>query len=118
MSATKTLLELAAKAAGKNITWGKCASYIDDYQYLGVTGPWINNVSWNPLLESDKALELAATLCLTIQIGRLDGTIVVTSNNDDRIYAAERYDFDLASKMEAIRIAIVYAAAELGKVML
>ena len=116
MSATKTLLELAAKAAGKNITWGKCASYIDDYQYLGVTGPWINNVSWNPLLESDKALELAATLCLTIQIGRLDGTFVVTCNNDDSVYSAERYNTE-DDKMEAIRIAIVVAAADIGRNM-
>ena len=103
MSATKTLLEFAAKAAGIKLGLPLSRGGFDN-----------EGGYWNPLTDSAAALELAAMLCLTVQIGKLDGTVVVTSNNDNRIYAAEHYEFDLDSKMEAIRIAIVCAAADIG----
>jgi hypothetical protein len=111
MSAINTLLKFAANAAGKKITWHLIGTINGDREYASTDADYCTE--WNPLTSSADALELAAALCFTIQIGKLDGTVVVTSNNDDRIYSAERYETE-ADKMGAIRMAIVVAAADLG----
>ena len=85
----RELLELAAKASGCQIRW-------------------------NPLNDDGDALRLAVKLQLTIQVGSLDGTVVVTSNNDSRIYEAENY-LPGGDHYAATRRAIVRAAAELAK---
>jgi len=102
MNDTNTILTFAAKAAGIKLGLALSRGGFDN-----------EGGYWNPVMNSADALELAAKLCFTVQIGRLDGTVVVTSNNDDRIYVAERYETE-ANKMEAIRLAIVVAAADLG----
>lgn len=55
------------------------------------------------------ALRLAVDLQLTIQVGKLDGTVVVTSNNDSRIYESENWNGDL-DPLTATRLAILRAA--------
>lgn len=64
----RELLELAAKAAGVEITWGKCAAHADDYDYTGICGPFIGNSGWNPLTDDGDALRLAVKLCLIIEV--------------------------------------------------
>ena len=106
----RELLELAAGAAGLKLVFNYDAN---------LQGPCIIDSEgfpeqWNPLEDNGDALRLAGKLFFTVQVGRLDGIVVVTSNRDSRIYVAENMDV-ATNKDEAICRAIVFAAAEVGK---
>ena len=67
---------------------------------------------WNPLDDDGDALRLANKLQLNVQIGRLDGAVVVTSNNDNRIYSSESW-LPGETSDKATRLSIVRAAVEI-----
>ena len=110
----KELLELAAKAAGILLIRSRLDDQLhkDMLAASSARNPHHENGPWNPLTDDGDALRLANALQLCIAIGRLDGTVVVTSANNSRIYAAEPYE---TRSDEATRRAIVRAAAEIGK---
>ena len=120
----RELLEWAAKAYWGNeiddvcsIRWldkDECIGFThgDNQDHNGCDIEWC----WNPLTDDGDALRLANRLQLTIQIGRLDGAVVVTSNNDNRIYSSESWLLGQTSDA-ATRRAIVWASAEIGKTL-
>lgn len=60
--------------------------------------------------EMAEAFRLACDHCMTVQVGRLDGCVVVTSNDYDSVYVAEHYEAgekSYAAAVEAIRRAVV-----------
>ena len=105
------VLELAAKAAGIEITWGKCAAHLNDYEYLGVTGPWISKSRWNPLTDDGDALRLAVKLGIVLSPSEVS-VIAWRPGAVDRDAIWESLDQD---PYAATRRAIVRAAAEIGK---
>ena len=112
----KELLELAAKAAGMEIGFGKWVWWPDAESYTRKTGD--SSVEWwNPLNDDGDALRLAVKLGMTIEQFDDDGGVVVTHGVSVRAsedYADDRY---AASRdpYAATRRAIVRAAAEIGK---
>lgn len=109
----RELLELAAKAAGLQLTWNPLMNslsspiikYVDAYEYT----------EWNPLLDDGDAFRLAVKLGFTIK---------VASNAPIKNVACFKPNGG-ASVMESIagceytatRRAIVRAAAEIGRAM-
>lgn len=62
--------------------------------------------------EMAEAFRTACDHELTVQIGRLDGNVVIFDNSDDSIYVAERYEAGkkpYAAAVEAIKRAVVEA---------
>lgn len=100
----RELLELAAKAAGKDI---------DQDRYDEEWGFAIRHMAkwWNPLTDDGDALRLAVKLRLDIQLLDL-GVVATNFKAPGRPYAVENYDEDPCA---ATRLAIVRAAAEIGK---
>lgn len=89
----KELLELAARSIGKTVTQG----------FIGMTGFrifedrfFINEIEWNPLERGEDALNLAIELRL-----KLDFDSMISDSDRD--------------PQKTARLAIVNAAAELGK---
>ena len=113
----RELLELAAKAAGIEVHESDDGT-MQRRPVLAMThyvqGQPYSETRWDPLRDDAQALRLAVKLQLTVQVGSLDGTVVVTSNNDSRIYEAENY-LPGGDPYAAARRAIVRAAAELAK---
>lgn len=99
---TTELLVLAAKAAGYKIE-------AEGVESIYVTGNGVMNYCWNPLKEDVDAFRLAADMQFTVQVGSLDGTVVVTSNNDNRVYTSEMWQPG-EKPYKAMRTAIVNAA--------
>ncbi|MDP5677818.1 hypothetical protein P3815_25065 [Pseudomonas aeruginosa] len=108
----RTLLELAARAAGYKLIW----SY-DNHCC------WINemrhdlDVTWNPLTDDGDALRLAVQLDITIGPEHPDvvgKSLCRASWNNRNMSLGEFGDGD---KPSAYRRAIVRAAAEIGKSM-
>ncbi|MED5113405.1 hypothetical protein UJK07_15725 [Pseudomonas aeruginosa] len=109
----RTLLELAARAAGMNIQ----RSRLDDPLHRdflmngeGVRNPGQCSFPWNPLTDDGDALRLAVTLGLLVDICR-DHTCVCSETVDPILQVQGK------EKGEATRRAIVRAAAEIGKSM-
>lgn len=105
----KELLEMAAKAAGIEVSIAKGG------------GSWINNGSkiwphWNPLNDNGDALTLAALLRLEVIPGKHagDGCSVNSRRHEIPGVTVFRDSKDMAEQM---RWAIVMAAAEIGKSM-
>lgn len=103
----RELLELAAKACGELMpSWYGNSDYMD-----GVLS------RWNPLTDDGDALRLAAKLRLEIYYGDDEGEAVfvkVCRENGRPWYVCE---FLEADPYAATRLAIVRAAAEIGKAM-
>ncbi|HHN0559932.1 TPA: hypothetical protein ACRNVW_001856 [Pseudomonas aeruginosa] len=97
----RELLELAARAAGYKLIW----SY-DNHCC------WINemrhdlDVTWNPLTDDGDALRLAVLLNLEIHSPQSDPTVMFRTAEHDVFY-----------QDTCIRLAILRAAAEIGKSM-
>lgn len=109
----RELLELAAKAAGIDLTgwtWTEL-SFAIDYE---CPDPDVGRY-WNPLTDDGDALRLAAKLWICIDTeGESICASIYRAHPKDCIHAHER-DFDDLSA--ALRRAIVRAAAEIGKAM-
>ena len=115
----KELLELAAKAAGFELVLGK--EYFIGKDKVDCTDmPYINSKDiddldcyWNPLIDDGDALRLAVKLDMNVYSGY--GSAVAEIPNDaehDHISSVEHYGKD---RFAATRLAIVRAAAEIGK---
>ncbi|HFH3051219.1 TPA: hypothetical protein ACGJRA_002402 [Pseudomonas aeruginosa] len=105
----RTLLELAARAAGMNIQ----RSRLDDPLHRdflmngeGVRNPGQCSFPWNPLTDDGDALRLAVLLNLEIHSPQSDPTVMFRTAEHDVFY-----------QDTCIRRAIVRAAAEIGKSM-
>lgn len=102
----REMLEYAAKAAGYlNWSWVENSIFVETGSSRGAMGYY-----WNPLTDSKDALELAIQLNILINP---DGNSVNVINDDG--YSIEYNYADFGSKSEAVRRAIVRAAAEIGK---
>lgn len=102
------LLQDAAKAAGYKLEIFEGQPCVK----LGERNPkWY---PWNPLENDGDAFRLANDLQLCISIGRLDGTVTVTSANNSSIYCAESY-LPGEPSYKAARVAITAAAAAIAK---
>ena len=108
MNDDKTLLELAAKAAGIKGAW-------QDGPFEGLVGVAINEVDipWNPLRNDGQALRLAVKLGLGISIPLANKRTDVVTFSGPIISAIEAHGDPYA----ATRRAIVRAAAEIGKTL-
>ena len=102
MTTDRELLELAAKAAGFELIWD------------GVKPPYIQTdigwLMWNALLSDGDALRLAVKLRMSVHVDN-SLTGVINPIGDDFIVA------HFGDPYAATRIAIVRAAAEIGKDM-
>ena len=103
------LLQDAAKAIGYKLQMFGGSPCIKVGEFAPQWHPW------NPLQSDGDALRLANALQLCISIGRLDGTVTVTSANNSSIYCAELY-LPGESSCKATRVAITTAAAAIAKV--
>ena len=114
MSDDKTLLELAAKAAG----YLETASVQDGYGFIALrvmdeTGDWTGK-DWNPLTDDGDALRLAVKLNIVVwEHGQYDRAMA-----EVRYGAARGEYWELGEDpYAATRRAIVRAAAEIGESM-
>jgi hypothetical protein len=103
MNTDRELLELAAKAAGIDIS---------DATFDGWGTPI--QTQWNPLKDDGDALRLAVKLCLDVTPAG-DYTAVRRFNTND--WVTEEYGLDPCDPYAATRRAIVRAAAEIGRSM-
>lgn len=107
----RELLELAAKAAGKTIDQKTFGEYQDAHRGMVVA----DGEHWNPLDDDGDALRLAAKLSLHIE-WRLDGRVAVSPQDQvAEIYIMESSRED---RIGSLRLAIVRAAAEIGRAAL
>lgn len=106
----RELLELAAKAAGVKGKW------VDYGWGCGIVEQEIGDTDypWNPLINSGQALRLAVKLCLWVDIDRPTKSTRVLIDSDASKGASEEHDDD---PYAATRLAIVRAAAEIGRGM-
>ncbi|HCK4428372.1 hypothetical protein [Pseudomonas aeruginosa] len=116
----RTLLELAARAAGMNIQ----RSRLDDPLHRdflmngeGVRNPGQCSFPWNPLTDDGDALRLAVRLGLTVDIDLDESWTAID-------YTADYQDKEIreghgcgTDPYGPTRLAIVRAAAEIGKSM-
>lgn len=110
----RTLLELAARAAGMNIQRSRL-DYPLHRDFLmngeGVRNPGQCSFPWNPLADDGDALRLAVKLGLHVKVCRRMVLVEQREVGDDKI---EQLHSD---PYAATRRAIVRAAAEIGKSM-
>ncbi|MFU6597133.1 hypothetical protein ACM79O_27860 [Pseudomonas aeruginosa] len=115
----RTLLELAARAAGIKARWFK----VNQWRQVGgnrmqtgqddVFGTH-HRKPWNPLTDDGDALRLAVTRGLVVTADRENQRTLV-SNQAGHEYCAIYWD--KLGEMAATRLAITEAAAEIGKSM-
>lgn len=117
----RALLELAARAAGMNIQ----RSRLDDPLHRdflmngeGVRNPGQCSFPWNPLADDGDALRLAVRLRMEIDHNHPadERAWVSVRAQGERTCAVEEFD-DESLRAAATRMAIVRAAAEIGKSM-
>lgn len=125
MSADRELLALAAKAAGINCRWWKVRQWKERAAKYGkvkystgtkdVFGTH-HAKPWNPLADGGEALNLSAFLKIDIYHG---SQLVETFHSRDLVSVGviAEYFADETHRAEAMRRAIVRAAAEIGKAM-
>lgn len=102
----RELLEMAARAAGIE------AQYSDNCGDFSIGKPYSREeVIWNPLTDDGDALRLAAVLEVEVSLGQCGGIVYKRRPMKESI---EEISEDY---MAAIRLAIVRAAAEIGKEM-
>lgn len=106
----RELLELAAKAAGYDISECSCK------KSLVVKGstPRSHN-HWDPLSDSGDALRLAAVIGMSISIDTTDGETRIAGHKDWVTIIAVSHE--LGGALAATRRAIVRAAAAIGETM-
>ena len=103
----RELLELAAKAAGKDVDLGR---YDEDFGFaIKDMALW-----WNPLHDDGDALRLAADLRLSCMTH--ENFSASASSLDGRAYGEAAAD-NPAARYVALRSAIVRAAAAIGEAM-
>lgn len=112
----RELLELAAKAAG--YVFVVHPGYDED-ECVYVTHTWIREpghlVEWNPLLDDGDALRLAVKMGISIHMGTYKVVCEVVPQEDDgNIVTKENC---VSDPYAPTRMAIVRAAAEIGKAM-
>lgn len=96
----RELLELAGKAIGQDVYW------------LGDDVPAIAGRDWNPLTDDGDALRLAVSIGANIDIGTVDVQVETRySGVSCETFRPKR------PRSEAVRRAIVRAAASIGKDM-
>jgi len=105
----KELLELAAKAAGIDLS---IACWTIDAFWFPESDDG-EHIAWNPLTDDGDALRLAVKLGLALVVGNIDGVIAVQSEQLPDVITAELTDDPYA----ATRRAIVRAAAEIGRAL-
>lgn len=109
----RTLLELAAKAAGKTIDQKTFGEYQDAHRGMVVA----DGEHWNPLDDDGDALRLAVKLNLDIRYESYDAgvAVIVGAAWDDAPEAIhEIFERD---GPRAVRLAITRAAADIGRSM-
>ncbi len=104
----RELLELAAKAAGLEVT-----GFYGEF-WLTVE-PRGENVGWNPLTDDGDALRLAVALGLRLTLPKYKGFGSSAESQHGGVAGCTAFRED---PMEQTREAIVRAAAEIGKAML
>ena len=100
----REMLELAAKAARIDVLWHQAWN-----QFVFKT----TYQKWNPLTDDGDALRLAVTLYFTVQVDEEDAKTYVVSDGGLCV-AIESHTAD---PLAATRLAIVRAAAEIGRNM-
>ena len=116
----KELLELAAKAAGYKVRYVEAATSFNYQGFLieskgKYSGLFPVEKHWNPLTDDGDALRLAVKLRMRIGIDSIPvGFVVVMSDDPLRKDTHEQIDND---PYAATRLAIVCAAAEIGKLL-
>jgi hypothetical protein len=110
MTTDRELLELAAKAAGIELTWraGSCCFYYDD--------PETGREEWSPGEDDGQAFRLAVKLSLQLHCGSNLHRVSACDRSDFEPFF-EYYDADGTGKAAAMRLAIVRVAAAIGKAM-
>jgi hypothetical protein len=111
----RELVELAAKAAGVELTWHQeMAGTFPTYRRVGEH--YDSYVQWNPLTDDGDALRLAVKLQLGISIPPVvDGRVDVVTFYGPIISIIEYPVGD--DRYAATRLAIVRAAAEIGRTL-
>ncbi len=115
----RTLLELAARAAGIKARWFRVKQWRQVGGYRMQTGQedvfgTHHSKPWNPLTDDGDALRLAVTCGLVVTPDRENQRTLV-SNQAGHEYCAIYWD--KLGEMAATRLAITEAAAEIGKSM-
>jgi len=112
MNDDKELLELAAKAAGIEVFWGRPSDDQDHNKlYLKENSPMYTPRVWNPLVRDDHALRLAVKLNLDVGINCPNSTCIDVDKDN---WVIEQHNND---PYAATRRAIVRTAAEIGRGM-
>lgn len=101
MGADRELLDLAAKAAGLDLTWKEGTCKGGHFE-----GAFVNGVSWAPLTDDGDNRRLQVKLCLGLVPIEDGGWACITWDHDEQV--------TLAAALDPNR-AIVRAAAEIGR---
>ena len=105
------LLELAAKAAGFTVLWVNDKSADNVFLIIEDQSNDLSGVRWNPLRDNGEALELMVALNLDVNVG-----IVKTRAVSKPLESGVKITVDhFGDPCQSTRIAIVRAAAEIGK---
>lgn len=122
MSADRELLELAARAAGIEFTWGLKQIQVGEPDTWGVRQyreepcPMTAGRYWNPLTDDGDALRLAVKLGLYLEIDRPNTRCSALPEPDNIPFSRERYGGKRGQDAcAALRRATVRAAAEIGR---
>ena len=106
------LLTLAAKAAGLEVFRGPSGSHQYDYWSMyrkNPKGDFYNGIEWNPLSDDGDAFRLAIDLELDVSLGKNGAVVEFGKLQIEELDASDPYD--------AVRRAIVRAAAAIGENM-
>lgn len=108
------LLELAAKAAGKNLEHWKWEDGVVPWFWKWPRSPQDDLACWNPLEDDGDALRLAVKLDMIVTVNRVDGRTEVACgySNDDLVSIREPHGGHIYA---ATRRAIVRAAAAMAE---
>lgn len=106
----RELLELAAKAAGYDVTIKEVGGCLVGERTVGSLG----FIFWRPLLDDGDALRLAVALDMSVEVSAHEQSTYAYAGDVPRKWAMENWQDD---KHAATRRAIVRAAAEIGKGM-
>ncbi|HBO2161979.1 TPA: hypothetical protein L4G84_002156 [Pseudomonas aeruginosa] len=109
----RTLLELAARAAGVGYTWSEFWETMA--RPLNDGSGWDNRATWNPLTDDGDALRLAVKLRLDITFYNGFQEVAAEPSNGDGMNPSQEVFTE--DPYAATRRAITRAAAEIGKSM-
>lgn len=115
----RTLLELAARAAGMNIQRSRLGDPLHRDFLMngeGVRNPGQCSFPWNPLTDDGDALRLAVKLRFEVQCYPGMASVIYDDGSPDGDYLQQNPEKGQSDE-QATRRAIVRAAAEIGKSM-